>query len=108
MPASLRSERAENDATTERARPAPVGSAGTDRPVIRVLTVNTHKGFTFLNRKFILHELRDAVRKVGADLVFLQEVHGANEKHGARVPNWPATSTTGAGAATGSWAPRPA
>lgn len=55
----------------------------------RVLTVNTHKGFTFFNRKFILHELREAVRKVGADVVFLQEVHGANAKMGARVPNWP-------------------
>ena len=57
----------------------------------RVLTVNTHKGFTFFNRKFILHELREAVRSVAADVVFLQEVHGANEKLGARVPNWPDT-----------------
>ena len=56
---------------------------------IRVLTVNTHKGFTFFNRRFILHELREAVRLVGADVVFLQEVHGANVKLGARVPNWP-------------------
>ena len=57
----------------------------------RVLTVNTHKGFTYFNRKFILHELREAVRSVAADVVFLQEVHGANEKLGARVPNWPDT-----------------
>jgi len=57
----------------------------------RVLTVNTHKGFTFFNRKFILHELREAVRAVAADVVFLQEVHGANEKLGARVANWPDT-----------------
>ena len=56
---------------------------------IRVLTVNTHKGFTLFNRRFILHELREAVRRVGADVVFLQEVHGANVKLGARVPNWP-------------------
>jgi endonuclease/exonuclease/phosphatase family metal-dependent hydrolase len=55
----------------------------------RVLTVNTHKGFTFFNRKFILPELREAVRAVGADVVFLQEVHGANARLGARVPNWP-------------------
>lgn len=27
-----------------------------------VLTVNTHKGFTALNRRFILPELREAVR----------------------------------------------
>jgi endonuclease/exonuclease/phosphatase family metal-dependent hydrolase len=55
----------------------------------RVLTVNTHKGFTFFNRKFILPELREAVRTVAADVVFLQEVHGANARQGARVPNWP-------------------
>ena len=28
----------------------------------KVLTVNIHKGFTFFNRKFILPELREAVR----------------------------------------------
>ena len=43
-------------------------------PVLTVMTVNIHKGFSFFNRKFILPELRDAVRKVGADVVFLQEV----------------------------------
>ncbi|MDO9195055.1 MAG: EEP domain-containing protein, partial [Rhodoferax sp.] len=41
---------------------------------IKVLTVNIHKGFSFFNRKFILHELREAIRSVGADVVFLQEV----------------------------------
>ncbi|MFN5349045.1 MAG: EEP domain-containing protein, partial [Polaromonas sp.] len=34
---------------------------------LKVLTVNIHKGFTFFNRKFILPELREAVRKIGAD-----------------------------------------
>ncbi len=38
----------------------------------KVLTVNIHKGFTVFNRKFMLHELREAVRSVGADVVFLQ------------------------------------
>jgi endonuclease/exonuclease/phosphatase family metal-dependent hydrolase len=55
----------------------------------KVLTVNTHKGFTFFNRKFILHELRDAVRSVSADVVFLQEVQGSHEKHPSRYVNWP-------------------
>ena len=50
-------------------------------PSLRVLTINTHKGFTFFNRKFMLPELRDAIRTVKADLVFLQEVQGDNEKH---------------------------
>lgn len=63
-----------------------------DRPALRlrVLTVNVHKGFSFLNRRFILPELRDAVRAVGADVVFLQEVVGAHERHARRHANWPA------------------
>jgi len=58
-------------------------------PSLTVMTVNTHKGFTSFNRKFILPELRDAVRKVGADIVFLQEVLGTHEEHGKTVDNWP-------------------
>jgi endonuclease/exonuclease/phosphatase family metal-dependent hydrolase len=57
----------------------------------RILTVNTHKGFTFFNRKFVLHELREAVRSVAADVVFLQEVMGEHEKHALTFPNWPET-----------------
>ena len=56
---------------------------------LRVLTVNTHKGFTAFNRRFMLHELRDAVREVSADVVFLQEVQGMHERHPQRVENWP-------------------
>ena len=56
---------------------------------IRVLTVNTHKGFAFLNRKFVLHELREAVRAVGADVVFLQEVQGTHSGHSERHRTWP-------------------
>ena len=58
-------------------------------PPLTVMTVNTHKGFTTFNRKFILPELRDAVRKVGADVVFLQEVLGTHEAHGKKVNGWP-------------------
>ncbi len=59
-------------------------------PPLTVMTVNTHKGFTTFNRKFILPELRDAVRKVGADIVFMQEVLGTHEAHGKKVINgWP-------------------
>ena len=63
------------------------------RPVhsLRILTVNTHKGFTLFNRRFILHELRDAVRSVSADVVFLQEVQGTHEQHSRRFHNWPPT-----------------
>lgn len=55
----------------------------------KVLTVNVHKGFTTFNRRFMLHELRDAVRNVAADLVFLQEVLGTHHRHAGRVENFP-------------------
>ena len=58
---------------------------------LKVLTVNIHKGFTFFNRKFILPELREAVRSVGADVVFLQEVTGSNARHPDKFDNYPET-----------------
>jgi endonuclease/exonuclease/phosphatase family metal-dependent hydrolase len=58
-------------------------------PPLTVMTVNTHKGFTTFNRKFILPELRDAVRKVGADVVFLQEVLGTHEEHDHKLNGAP-------------------
>lgn len=59
---------------------------------LKALTVNTHKGFTVFNRRFILHELRDAIRATGADIVFLQEVLGAHHEHAEKLARWPATS----------------
>lgn len=56
---------------------------------LTVLTVNIHKGFTALNRRFILPELREAARSVGADMVFLQEIHGTHERHPLRYSDWP-------------------
>ena len=52
-------------------------------PPLRLLTVNIHKGYSAFNRRFVLHELREAVRAVGSDLVFLQEVEGASGSTGA-------------------------
>lgn len=67
---------------------APLLSPLHSRP-IKVLTVNIHKGFTALRRKVMLHELREAVRGVGADLVFLQEVSGSHSTHPERYSNYP-------------------
>ena len=69
-------------------------TVATRRP-LTVMTVNIHKGFTTFNRKFILPELREAVRKVGADVVFLQEVLGTHERHAqARSTTGPRRRTT--------------
>lgn len=43
---------------------------------LRILTYNMHKGFCFYSRQYVLRELREAVRSVNADVVFLQEVLG--------------------------------
>ena len=69
--------------------PLQSGAATAPATSLKVMTVNTHKGFTALNRKFILPELRDAVRTVGADVVFLQEVLGTHSRHSRKVDNWP-------------------
>ena len=69
---------------TQEARPAAAQGLS-----IKVLTVNIHKGFTVFNRKFILRELRDAVRLVGADVVFLQEVTGLHARNERRVTDYP-------------------
>lgn len=54
-----------------------------------VLTINTHMGFGPFNRRFVLPELRDAIRSVAADIVFLQEV-GEHRLHAARAgAAWP-------------------
>lgn len=44
--------------------------------MLRLLTLNTHKGFSSFNFNFILPELREAIRETEADVVFLQEVVG--------------------------------
>ena len=74
----------------------PLGPQTSDQPRevhrLRVLTVNTHKGFTAFNRRFILPELREAVRSTSADLVFLQEVLGGHDGHASKFSNWPQMS----------------
>ncbi len=57
---------------------------------ITILSLNTHKGFSSLRRRFILHDLREAIRGVGADIVFLQEVLGEHAGHAGRNATWPA------------------
>jgi endonuclease/exonuclease/phosphatase family metal-dependent hydrolase len=58
---------------------------------LRILTLNMHKGFSAFNRQFILPELREAVRSLSTELVFLQEVHGSHKQHAQHHSNWPAT-----------------
>lgn len=54
---------------------------------LKILTWNIHKGFSIANR-FTLHLMRDILREIGPDVVFLQEVQG--QHHGKKhIRDWP-------------------
>ena len=57
--------------------------------MLAVATYNIHKGFSHFNQRMVLHHLRDQLRQVGADVMFLQEVVGANSRHARRHALWP-------------------
>ncbi len=57
--------------------------------MLRVVTLNIHKGLSQFNRRVVIHELREGLRQLGPDLVFLQEVQGLNERHAMRYSSWP-------------------
>jgi endonuclease/exonuclease/phosphatase family metal-dependent hydrolase len=56
---------------------------------LHVATYNIHKGFSVFNRRMVIHELRDRLRGLGADIIFLQEVVGRHEQHANRFHEWP-------------------
>lgn len=56
---------------------------------LKIATYNIHKGFSHFNRRVVLHELRDRLRELDADIVFLQEVQGEHAHHPARFHNYP-------------------
>ncbi len=55
---------------------------------LRILSYNVHKGFCAANRRFLLDEIREGIRAVDAELVFLQEVVGENQLHAENVSDW--------------------
>jgi len=57
--------------------------------MLRVVTLNIHKGLSQFNRRMVLHELREGLRQLQPDLVFLQEVQGLNQRHALRYASWP-------------------
>jgi endonuclease/exonuclease/phosphatase family metal-dependent hydrolase len=56
---------------------------------LRIVTLNVHKGLSQFNRRMVIHELRDGLRSLSPDIVFLQEVLGLNERHALRFAAWP-------------------
>ncbi len=59
------------------------------KPDLRIVTYNIHKGFSQFNQHMMVHELREQLHRLGADIVFLQEVQGAHSRHAEHLDNWP-------------------
>jgi len=56
---------------------------------IKVLTYNIHKGFSTSNLRFILHDIKESLRIVDADVLLLQEIHGERVISNNRFDDWP-------------------
>jgi len=56
---------------------------------LRICTYNIHKGFSQFNRRMVVHELRERLRSLDVDLVFLQEVQGLHLGHATQHADWP-------------------
>lgn len=59
-------------------------------PVINVASYNIHKGLSFFNRRMVVHEVRERLTHLNADIVFLQEVQGEHAGRAGRFVGWPA------------------
>lgn len=69
-----------------------VAKTGVQARPLRVATLNIHKGLSLFNRRMVIHELREGLKKIDADLVFLQEVQGLHERNALRFGAWPQTT----------------
>ena len=54
-----------------------------------VATYNIHKGFTQFSRRMVIHEVRERLHGMSADILFLQEVLGIHYRHQHRYHEWP-------------------
>ena len=59
---------------------------------LTVVTYNIHKGLSQFNRRLVLHGIKDGLKGLGADVAFLQEVQGKDEKNARRHVSWPEMS----------------
>ncbi|MEI8162469.1 MAG: endonuclease/exonuclease/phosphatase family protein [Betaproteobacteria bacterium] len=68
----------------------PARNANAAAPTsLSIATWNIHKGFSQFNRRMMVHQLRDRLRDLSADIVFLQEVQGLHLGHAEKHPDWP-------------------
>lgn len=56
---------------------------------LRIASYNLHKGLSAFNRRLVLHDIRQAMRSLAPDVIFLQEVQGEHHRHAHRFIDWP-------------------
>ena len=56
---------------------------------LTVVTYNIHKGLSQFNKRLVLHDIREGLKTLDADVAFLQEVQGKHEKNARRHVSWP-------------------
>lgn len=56
---------------------------------LTLATYNIHKGLSPLNRRLVIHEVRERLHALDADILLLQEVQGEHALRGARFADWP-------------------
>ncbi len=56
---------------------------------IRIVSYNIHKGLAAGNSRYVLAEIRNALRILEPDIVLLQEVVGQHERFQQRFAQWP-------------------
>lgn len=57
---------------------------------LRICTYNIHKGFSHLNRRLAIHEMRECLLGLAPDICLLQEVQGQHLGYQRRHADWPA------------------
>ncbi len=57
---------------------------------LHIVTYNIHKGFSQFHQHLMVHELREHLRDLGPDIVFLQEVQGRHSRNATKIDGWPA------------------
>jgi len=62
------------------------------RKGLTVVTYNIHKGLSQFNRRLVLHDIKEGLKNLDADVAFLQEVQGKHEKNAKRHVTWPGVS----------------
>jgi endonuclease/exonuclease/phosphatase family metal-dependent hydrolase len=58
------------------------------RPVT-LATLNIHKGLSPLNRRLVIHDIRERLHGLDCDILLLQEVQGEHRLRRARFAEWP-------------------